>query len=300
MVKKVCKYRSAATCGYIENKLTPCPDCPFGAKAEPQKVEIRLPPLKEGPPGPPGPEGGSIKGDKGEKGDTVMGPTGPTGPPGIAVHGRPGAEGTRGAQGERGEPGEVDEERSKERTKKLLEVLLRPYLLFAGRAKHDKLPDISADDHHVAFVRADADALYDALGGLVAHAVDSDAHGAKVSKTLMFHYPDEDMAVGDFVPETAIRVPAAGKHGTWTPGTVYVRCLTVGTGTNTVLFRTSSTLTGARTTRATVSLGTSREASAAITWTPADGEYMWAACSAVGGTAPKRVVAQVDLEEAAY
>ena len=124
--------------------------------------------------------------------------------------------------------------------------------------------------------------------------------GGEVSKSLMFHYPDEDMAVGDFVPETAIRVPAAGEHGAWSSQTFYVRCTVVGTGTNTILLRTSSTLTGARTTRATVNLGTNREGSSAIAWSPADGEYVWVTCSAVGGTAPKRVVAQVDLEEAVY
>ncbi len=130
--------------------------------------------------------------------------------------------------------------------------------------------------------------------------VKADLPTLKVSKSLMFHYPDEDMAVGDFVPESAIRVPAAGEHGSWSSQTFYVRCLTAGTGTNTILLRTSSTLTGARTTRATVNLGTSREGSSAIAWSPADGEYVWVACSAVGGTAPKRAIAQVDLEEAAY
>lgn len=122
----------------------------------------------------------------------------------------------------------------------------------------------------------------------------------KVSKSIVFASPGEDLAVEDWLSDQAIRVPAAGKHGTWTPGTIYVRVGTAGTGTNTILFRTSTTLTGTRTTRATVNLGTAREASAAITWTPANGEYLWVAVSAVGATAPKKGVAQVDIEETAY
>lgn len=125
------------------------------------------------------------------------------------------------------------------------------------------------------------------------------AHG-KVSKSIMFHSPSEDLAVEDWLSDQAVRVPASGKHGVWTPGTIYVRVGIAGTGTNTILLRTSTTLTGTRTTRATVNLGTNREASAAITWTPANGQYMWVAASAVGGTAPKNGVAQIDLEEAVY
>ncbi len=131
-------------------------------------------------------------------------------------------------------------------------------------------------------------------------AKQSSLDALKVSKSIMFASPGEDLAVEDWLSDQAIRVPAAGKHGTWTPGTVYVRVGTAGTGTNTILLRTSTTLTGARTTRATVNLGTAREASAAITWTPADGEYLWVTVSAVGGTAPKKGVAQVDIEETVY
>ncbi len=122
----------------------------------------------------------------------------------------------------------------------------------------------------------------------------------KTSKSVIYASPSEDLAVEDWLSGQAVRVPAAGKHGTWTPGTIYVRVGTAGTGTNTILFRTSTTLTGARTTRATVNLGTAREASAAITWTPADGEYLWVAVSAVGATAPKLGIAQVDIEETVY
>lgn len=124
---------------------------------------------------------------------------------------------------------------------------------------------------------------------------------AKLSKSLMYTSPQDTLAASeDWISGQAIRVPAADKHGTWTPGTIYVRVGTVGTGTNTILFRTSTTLTGTRTTRATVNLGTSREASATISWTPADGEYIWVECSAVGGTPPEKGIAQIDIEETVY
>jgi len=119
----------------------------------------------------------------------------------------------------------------------------------------------------------------------------------KISKSVIFSSPAATLAVEDWLPDQAVRVPASGKHGTWTPGTIYVRVGTAGTGTNTILFRTSTTLTGARTTRATVNLGTAQEASAAITWTPADGDYMWVEVSAVGGTPPQKGIAQIDLLE---
>ena len=121
-----------------------------------------------------------------------------------------------------------------------------------------------------------------------------------VSKSVIFSSPSATLAVEDWLPDQAIRVPATGQRGVWTPGTFYVRVGTAGTGTNTILFRTSTTLTGARTTRATVNLGTAQEASATITWTPADGEYMWVAVSAVGATAPQKGVAQVDIVETAF
>ena len=171
---------------------------------------------------------------------------------------------------------------------------------------HSELTGVGADDHHAqahtpeshtgqGATAAELETLTDASNADSLHG-----HTRKVSKSIIFASPSEDFAVEDWLPDQAVRVPASGKHGTWTAGTVYVRCGTAGTGTNTILFRTSTTLTGARTTRATVNLSTNREASASITWTPADGEYMWIAVSAVGGTAPKKGIAQVDIEEAAY
>ena len=119
----------------------------------------------------------------------------------------------------------------------------------------------------------------------------------RVSKSYLFTFPAVDLAVGDFISDTAIRLPAAGKHGDITWGTAYARCTVVGAGTNTILFRTSTTLTGLRSTRATINLGSGREASGAITLAESDGMYLWVECSAVGGTAPKKVTVQVDCEE---
>ena len=120
----------------------------------------------------------------------------------------------------------------------------------------------------------------------------------KVSKSIIFTFPDEDMAVGDFHSEVAIRAPAASEHGTIVLGIGYARNTVVGSGTNTILIRTSTTLTGARTTRGTINLGTAREAASSdMTFTFTDGLYLWVACSAVGATAPKKVVVQIDATE---
>ena len=131
-----------------------------------------------------------------------------------------------------------------------------------------------------------------AQGGTLAH---------KVSKSVIFGSPSAALAVEDWLPDQAVRVPAASKHGTWTPGTFYVRLGTASSsGSVTVLFRTSDTLAGARTTRATVTItATNREGSAAITWPPADGQYMWVECTGFG-TGSANGIAQVDIEETIY
>lgn len=172
---------------------------------------------------------------------------------------------------------------------------------------HANLSDAPANAHHVAFVKADADLLYDVLGGLSAHASDSDAHGGKVSKSIMYHFPDADLAVGDFVSESAIRVPAAGEHGAWTPQRLRVRALTAGTGgTATVTWRYSSTIGGARTTLYTATLaaaGVEGEDTVLDNSWPGthDDLYLWCECATMTHTlAPTRVVAQVDIEEAIY
>ena len=172
---------------------------------------------------------------------------------------------------------------------------------------HSELSDAPADAHHVEVHAPESHSDTDITGAELEDLSDGGATtlhshvvSGKVSKSIMFHSPSEDLAVEDWLSDQAIRVPAANKHGTWTPGTIYVRVGTAGTGVNTILFRTSGSLAGGRTTRATVNLGTAREATAAITWTPEDGQYLWIEVSAVGGTPPKNGVAQIDVEEAIY
>lgn len=156
-------------------------------------------------------------------------------------------------------------------------AIARDSELHAQSHTHGSHTGIGADDHH------------------------AQAHTHKVSKSYIFEFPDVDLAVGDFIPENAIRIPASGKHGTIVLGIGYARDEVVGTGTNTILVRTSTTLTGARTTRGTINLGVAREAqSANMAFTVSDGLYLWVECSAVGATAPQKVTVQVDAEETSY
>ena len=101
---RLCKFRQAGACGYLENNLKPCPACPFGA---PKPTELKGERGEPGPPGPPvegdaGAKGDSVKGDrgtKGEKGEMVIGPmglTGPPGPPGMSIKGDKGEKGDKG------------------------------------------------------------------------------------------------------------------------------------------------------------------------------------------------------------
>ena len=123
----------------------------------------------------------------------------------------------------------------------------------------------------------------------------------RVSKSYIFTFAEDDLSVADFIPEVAIRAPAASEHGTIVLGIGYARNTVVGSGTNTILIRTSATLTGARTTRGTINLGVAREAASSdMSFTLTNGLYLWVACSAVGATAPKKVTVQVDATEAIF
>lgn len=156
---KLCKFKTATTCGYLETggKLKPCAACAFGGQPA-------LPEQKIGPPGPPGPptkgdtgpKGDSVKGDRGpegEPGKTKIGPpglAGATGPPGLSIQG---TRGEKGDKGEKGEPGEGVTAQDREWLRRLeerLRDLANPRLLlgWGARAKHEDLPDVTPAQHH--------------------------------------------------------------------------------------------------------------------------------------------------------
>ena len=123
----------------------------------------------------------------------------------------------------------------------------------------------------------------------------------KVSKSYIFESAAEALAADDLIPQNAIVVPVSGKHGTIVLGIAYARCEVVGAGTNTLLVETSTTLTGARTTRGTINLGTAREASSSdMAFTVSDGMYIWVRCSAVNATAPQKVTVQINATETLF
>lgn len=105
----------------------------------------------------------------------------------------------------------------------------------------------------------------------------------------------------DWQPVAAHRIPPTGEHGALTPLRFRVRAMNAGGGVNTVVLQTSATLTGARTTRATVALDAAQEAETTAfgTWTPADNEYLWVRATAVG-TAPQNLTAELIVKEATF
>ena len=110
-----------------------------------------------------------------------------------------------------------------------------------------------------------------------------------------------DLTVDDFIPQNAIRVPVASGRGTIVLGVAYARCEVAGTGVNTLLVETSTTLTGTRTTRGTLNLDAVREtASADMAFTVSDEMYIFVRCSAVGGTSPQKVTVQINATETVF
>jgi len=87
---KICEFRSADRCGFLERNLSPCPSCPF-------REEIVSPTEVEAVVGP--------QGEKGDKGDTVVGPMGPPGIQGTGKDGRIGVIGLTGSPGVDGRDG---------------------------------------------------------------------------------------------------------------------------------------------------------------------------------------------------
>lgn len=86
---RVCTLNSADYCGFLEKKLSPCPNCLFNPDRQRE--------VSEGLRGP--------KGDKGDKGDTVIGPMGPPGIKGEGKDGRIGVIGLTGSPGLDGRDG---------------------------------------------------------------------------------------------------------------------------------------------------------------------------------------------------
>ena len=120
---KICTYKSAGACGFLENNLKPCPECPYG------KAVKEGPPGPTGPPGseggkvgPPGPAGGigntGSPGPVGPEGTTgSQGPLGPIGSTGLTgypghdgMRGPPGPTGPKGDKGAKGEKGPKGDE----------------------------------------------------------------------------------------------------------------------------------------------------------------------------------------------
>ncbi len=106
---KICTFRSATNCGFLEKTLKPCPACPFNEAEAQAKAGERGEagqPGSQGATGLPGGQGATGKqGDLGERG--LIGSIGLTGSPGLdGLRGLPGQPGDRGP---RGDPGEVDE-----------------------------------------------------------------------------------------------------------------------------------------------------------------------------------------------
>jgi hypothetical protein len=108
----------------------------------------------------------------------------------------------------------------------------------------------------------------------------------------------------DWSPNVGYRLPPSGEHGTFVPQRLRIRCKTAGTGTNTIELQTSSTLTGARTTRASFTLANTANEEQETTsfggWSPADNEYLWVRATGVGGTAPQDLAVQLDLTEVTW
>jgi hypothetical protein len=192
--RSVCKYRQAKACGYIEKNLAPCPQCAFDREPEPgppgpegppaevdesrllaliRKVVATLP-IRHGERGPEGPEG--------KPGESKIGPpglTGPPGPPGATI------KGDKGDQGPPGPPFEFDEEEWLKKLEKRLGKYAQPNNILLGwgaRAKHENLDDVTASQHHTSFTQADADLLYDALGGLATHEAAGDPHSVYLTQ----------------------------------------------------------------------------------------------------------------------
>ncbi len=122
---KICEFRSADRCGFLESNLSPCPSCPFRPLlVSLEEILVRVH-GEQGPPGSAGIAGqeGSL-GSPGDQGDA--GPMGSIGARGLTglkgaqgPRGLNGSEGDKGDRGDKGDKGErgaevtIDEEKLK-------------------------------------------------------------------------------------------------------------------------------------------------------------------------------------------
>ncbi|KKN25160.1 hypothetical protein LCGC14_0887690 [marine sediment metagenome] len=142
---KLCSFRSATACGFIEKSLSPCPSCPFRKKQEAGAVAtVRGEKGEQGEKGDTGTSGSQgIPGQPGDRGP--LGSIGSTGLTGITGDQGPiGFPGPKGDKGDKGEEGTVDEEK--------LKALVRQ---FGGRSDSDiiigwgpRSPRIHTDSSH--------------------------------------------------------------------------------------------------------------------------------------------------------
>ncbi|KKK49159.1 hypothetical protein LCGC14_3137850, partial [marine sediment metagenome] len=136
---KICDFRSADRCGFLENNLNPCPPCPFRADvASPEEAQVAAGVQGEtglpGPAGEKGPQGSQgVPGAQGERG--LLGPIGSKGLTGFpgdqGPRGFPGPKGDKGAKGDKGDDGTVDEEL----LKRLIAAQAQPNLLLGFGAR---------------------------------------------------------------------------------------------------------------------------------------------------------------------
>jgi len=142
--------------------------------------------------------------------------------------------------------------------------------------------------------------IRDRVHGLLDHAGNIHPVGKEPSFRQVFVFPAEDLAVGVLIPRPSY--PLFGQLNTVISDQGFTATAdTAGTGTNTIKLQSTTTnpFTGSPswTDRATLELGTTKRAwtvsFSGWVWAPAT-EYLRVYCSAVGGTAPKEVVAYFD------
>ena len=147
---KVCTYKTAEKCGYLEKGLKPCVSCAYPRQVLSSEFKGEQgPPGIPGPPskGDTGPKGDSVKGDRGPEGapgKTKIGPpglAGATGPPGLSIQGM---RGEKGEKGDKGDPAAIDREALLKELEARLGQFARPQLLLGWGSRITKYTDAEA------------------------------------------------------------------------------------------------------------------------------------------------------------